>query len=99
MVHFQCLCWNLILYGIFQYHFGALPYWRFSVTDPDEAYVAAINKDPGDSPADAIIHSCDEVAIWPAGRGWCLYGSRRFEISVIAASAQGILSLIDVHPL
>jgi len=80
-------------------NFGTLPYAIFSTADHADKYIRIVNEDPGESPADAIIHNSDVVAIWPASQSWCLYGVREFEIAVIGAYEKPIVDAIDSHQL
>jgi hypothetical protein len=79
----------------FLHQFGKLPLVTLNVKDDAGAYLHCIGEDPGDSPADAIVHNSDVVVVWPSSRQWCLYGDRNFEIALIALHDERSVRAVD----
>jgi hypothetical protein len=67
-------------------HFGKYPLFTFGKEDTGADFIAAINEDPGDSPADAIIHNSVVIVVHSESCRWLLYGDRDFEIALIASA-------------
>ncbi len=57
-------------------HFGRYPLLEISIDDPEEVYIAALNEDPGNSPADAVGTNWYEYVILPASKKWFIRGQR-----------------------
>lgn len=57
-------------------HFGKYPLLEVTIDDPEESYIAGLNEDPGDSPADAVGTNWYEYVILPASRKWFIRGQR-----------------------
>jgi hypothetical protein len=60
----------------FYRHFHKYPCLEIIVHDSDDAYIRALNEDPGRSPADAIGVYWDEYLIIPYSQKWFIHGER-----------------------
>jgi hypothetical protein len=65
-------------------HFGKLPYLRFELSESPDSFVAALNQDPGGSPADAIADRADIVVCHDESWRWLIVGDRSIELGVVA---------------
>lgn len=63
-------------------HFGTYHLVSFAGDDSVEDYMALLNRDPGGSPADAIMHSSDVVLFYSATKRWAVYADRAWDIAV-----------------
>ena len=63
----------------FHHHFGKYPAVRIEAGDSAEGYLAILNEDPGNSPADAIGTNWWEVVIVPPSRAWFVHALRTSE--------------------
>lgn len=70
-------------------HFGQFGSLECRVEDSDREYIRYLNQDPGGSPADAIIHNSNLIAVCSASREWVIVGDRASESSVLAFRSQG----------
>lgn len=66
-------------------NFGKFPVLRFAPGSAAASYIAAVNEDPGGSPADAIVHSSEVVVVYPASVRWAIYADRNMEIGIVAS--------------
>jgi hypothetical protein len=66
-------------------HFGAL---QCEVADDARSYVAAVNQDPGGSPADALIHNSNVVVLCSLSGDWIVVGRRNFDLAVCVTCSQ-----------
>jgi hypothetical protein len=57
-------------------HFGKYPLLEISIDDPGEAYITALNEDPGTSPADAVGTNWFQYVILPPSKKWFIHGQR-----------------------
>ena len=57
-------------------HFGKYSIIEFSREDSQESYTAALNEDPGGSPADALIFNWSEYVILSSSKKWFIHGVR-----------------------
>jgi hypothetical protein len=77
-------------------HFHKFPFLEFEVSSATgSAYLEALHEDPGDSPADAIVHNSDVLVIFPENMRWLLYGDRALEVGVIGAMDDDALQKVD----
>jgi hypothetical protein len=83
----------------FFHHFGSLPMLTLTSSDDSDAYIRAINRDPGNSPADAIVHNSNVIVGWPSSKRWCLYGDRDFEIALIALQQEELVARVAAAPV
>lgn len=60
----------------FHHHFGKYPAVRIEAGDSAETYLASLNEDPGNSPADAIGTNWWEAVIVPPSRVWFVHALR-----------------------
>ena len=65
-------------------HFNWIPAASFSRDDQSDDHARFVLHDPGESPADAIAYSVDEVAILSHSSSFIVYGTRASELGVIA---------------
>lgn len=83
----------------FYQHFKNFPVFGFDSNDRADEYITVVNRDPGGSPADAIIHNPSVLVIYPDNAKWAVYADRDLEIAVFATADRGTnSSLIDVYP-
>jgi hypothetical protein len=80
--------------------FGKLPLVELDVAKSSgSAYINALHEDPGDSPADAIVHNSDVMVIFPENMRWMIYGDRNFEIGIIAGMDTDAVRAVDaIYP-
>lgn len=71
-------------------NFGAFGAIKYSVDDSDADYLRGLNEDPGGSPADALMHNCNLLAIVPSGEAWVIVGDRDADLGIC-----GFLSASD----
>lgn len=87
--------------GYYYAHFRKFPLFQFDRFDDAQTYLDALNADPGDSPADALVHNGAVLAIYPESCQWVVYGDRDFEVAIIATrdretqEAWGSTSLVE----
>lgn len=67
-------------------HFRKFPLFQFGASDDAQAYLDALNADPGDSPADALVYNAAVLAVFPESCRWVVYGDRDFEVAIIATA-------------
>jgi hypothetical protein len=81
-------------------NFGKFALLKFDVSDSNSAaYINALHEDPGDSPADAIVHNSDVIVIYPENMRWLIYGDRNLEVGIVAAMNDDALGKIDsIYP-
>lgn len=81
-------------------HFRKFPFIEFDVATSSSAdYIKALHEDPGDSPADAIVHNSDVIVIFPENMRWLIYGDRNLEVGVIAGLDGDAVRKIDsIYP-
>lgn len=70
--------------GYYYAHFRKFPLFQFDRSDDAQTYLDALNADPGNSPADALVHNAAVLAIYPESCQWVVYGDRDFEVAIIA---------------
>lgn len=76
-------------------HFRKYPFIRISGDESQGDYVAAINEDPGGSPADAIGHRSDVVVIYPRSLRWVMYGDREWDLSITGILVPEIVPIFN----
>lgn len=62
-------------------HYGTI---ECAVGDTDESYISALNADPGGSPADALIHNSNVIAVGSPSADWIIFGDRAADVAVCA---------------
>lgn len=85
-------CWLIVLEPdprlYFGQHFDFLGAFEFEVTDSAEQYLDALNHDPGESPADAIMHNANRFALVSPSANWVIYGQRDTDVAVCGFAEQ-----------
>ena len=62
-------------------HYGII---ECIVDDTDSDYLDALNADPGGSPADALIHNSNIIAVVSPSADWIIHGDRAADVAVCA---------------
>lgn len=68
----------------FHRHFGSFGAITLTTEDTDAEYLRGLNVDPGGSPADALMHICNVLAVIPSGRRWAIVADREADLAVCA---------------
>ncbi len=66
----------------FHKHFSKYSVIDISIADSEDDYIAALNADPGNSPADAIMHNSNSILIHSTTSNWAVYAERELGIAV-----------------
>jgi len=74
----------------FYKHFSKYSVIDFSITDTEEDYMAALDADPGDSPADALMHNTNSVLMHSSSSNWAIYAERELGIGVCSFTDKSI---------
>jgi len=69
----------------FFFHFQKYPLIEFDITYSEEDFSNALCKDPGDSPADALMYRADEIIIFPESLNWYIYGEYDIELAKLVS--------------
>lgn len=65
-------------------HFDFFGTIEFFNSDTEDDYIAALNYDPGDSPADALTHNSNILMVFSPTEKWAIYGDRDADIAICA---------------
>lgn len=68
----------------FYHHFECYPTIYGSDCNDYLDYINAANSNPGNSPADAIIHNCDQLIAVGASEKWAIYVDRDLELGIFS---------------
>jgi len=66
----------------FYKHFSKYSVIAISIADSEDDYIAALDSDPGNSPADAIMHNSNLILIHSTTSKWAIYAERELGIAV-----------------
>lgn len=62
-------------------HYGAI---ECETNGSSEEYIYLLNQDPGNSPADSLVHNSNILIACSPGADWFIWGEREFDIAVCA---------------
>ena len=75
------------------HNFGKYPFFKIHQSCTFEEYISILSKDPGNSPADAILYNSSRLIIHSDSLNWAIYGSRDFEVAIFATELDTIVQL------
>lgn len=70
----------------FYHHFKKYSVANIPVSNTYEDYNSFLNRDPNDSPADALTYNSETVVIFSQNSSWAIIGSKDWEVAIIAFS-------------
>jgi hypothetical protein len=74
--HFRYIVLEPDPFSYYFTHFSKYPLFEISIDDSDEAYINALNEDPGGSPADAVGTNWFRYVILPPSKKWFIHGQQ-----------------------
>ncbi len=66
-------------------HFHKYPFLDFNIDTSSQEFLADIEADPGDSPADAIVYNSNVIVIFGANARWVIYADRDYEVAIVGS--------------
>jgi len=65
-------------------HFSKYSIARVAINAPYNDYMEFLHRDPGNSPADALLHNAETIAIFSNELIWGIIGSKDLEVGIVS---------------